>query len=105
MIKVRKNLPNLMCQFGIEIDDFQLRGIRAGFIPGPLKAWVALLGYADSTAFQISVRFRIFSIHNNSTYFYAFNLSGKNPFCITKFQGSKTKRENNVLGYFFFNNF
>lgn len=47
MIKVRK----MACEFGRKIDDFQLRGIRAGFIGVPSTAWVALSGHADSMAF------------------------------------------------------
>lgn len=57
--------------------------IRAGFIPDPSKAWVVLAGHIDSVAFQMSVRFKKSDEHSNSTYFYAFNLSGKKLFYIS----------------------
>lgn len=57
----------------------------------PLKLGGVLLGLADSGAFQMSVRVRISSVHSSLKYFYVFNLSGKKPFCISKFQGRETK--------------
>lgn len=54
-----------MCEFGRQIDDFRLRGNRAGIIQDPSKAWVALSGHADSISFQMPVGLRISSAHSN----------------------------------------
>lgn len=84
-----------MCEFGRQIDDFQLRGNRAGIIQDPSKAWVALSGHADSISFQMPVGLRISSAHSNWTYLYVFSLSVK-PFSIFKIQGRKAKGENSA---------
>ena len=59
---------------------------------------MVLSGPADSTAFQMSVRSRISSVHSDSTYFHVFNLSGKKPFYISRFQGRETRGERETKG-------